>query len=98
MDNKIDINHFDWFGQNRRNFHRNARCGSGDVGVLVKKELSKNFNIDILDSTFEGILWLKFECKQTGFGFSICACYLPPENSTYVCNPHEFFNTRATNV
>ena len=87
VDNKININDFDWFGQNRRNFHRNARCGSGGVGVLVKKELFKKFNIDILDSTFEGIIWLKFECKQTRFCFSTCACYLPSETSIYVCNP-----------
>ena len=51
----------------------------------------------------EGIIWIKFECKQTFFFFffffffTICACYFPPENSTYVCTPHEFFDTLKVN-
>ena len=97
-DSKVILDDFKWFGQNRRNLHRNAKCGSGGVGILVRNDLLKYFNVDVLNSAYEGILWLKFECKLTNFCFSVCACYLPPENSTYVCNHHEFFDTLSTNV
>ena len=64
----------------------------------MRKDLLKYFNAVVVDSAYEGILWLKFECKFTNFGFTVCACYLPPENSTYVRNHHEFFDTPSTNV
>ena len=63
---QLEIDGYEWYGQNRRNIHRIAKCGSGGVGFLVNKDLWSEFNINILDDSVEGILWLRFT-QQVGF-------------------------------
>ena len=46
-DSNIILDNFKWYGQNRLNLHRNAKCGSGCVGILVRKDLSEYLNADI---------------------------------------------------
>ena len=40
--------------------------GSGGVGFLIKKALLNDFDVTMLDDTYEGILWLKLIHKQKG--------------------------------
>ena len=56
--------------------------------ILVKKDLYHEFQIDILDQSVDGMLWITV--KNPNCCFNICVCYLPPENSKY-CDTVEFF-------
>ena len=49
---------------------------------LIKKTLLNDFDVSMLDDTYEGILWLKLIHKQGGDSIVCCVCYLPPINST----------------
>ena len=52
------------------------------LGFFIKKTLLNDFDVSMLDGTYEGILWLKLIFKQGGDSIVCCACYLPPINST----------------
>jgi hypothetical protein len=53
-------------GQNRKSLHRNAKTGSGGIGIFVKQFVYEIFNIDVLDQSFEGILWAYFNHNRIG--------------------------------
>ena len=56
---------------------------SGGIGFLIKQSLYEEYDVSIIDSETEGILWLKFLTKYViGTGFCCCVCYLPPIEST----------------
>ena len=59
---QISVAGYTWFGQNRLNIHRNVKSGSGGVGLLVKDTFAREYNIQFLDNSFEGILWINFKC------------------------------------
>ena len=66
--------------------------GSGEVGFLIKKTLLNDFDVSMLDDTYEGILWLKLIHKQGGDSIVCCVCYLPPINSTRNVDSSEFLD------
>ena len=39
------------YSHNRKNLHRNAKRGSGVVGVFVKTELCETYNASVLDDS-----------------------------------------------
>lgn len=88
----ISINNFTWFGFNRKHILRSAKKGSGGVGVLVKSRLLDSYSVSILESEFEGILWVQFLSLSNTENFCLCVCYLPPSNSTRGNTGDEFFN------
>ena len=88
----LQIAGYRWFGQNTESIHRNAKCGSGGVGFLVKEHILNEFDCKVLDGATEGILWLKFMPKLNNYSFLTCVCYLVPSNSTYHVNPNEYFD------
>ena len=49
---------FTWFGQNRLNIHVNAKCDSCGIGLLIENTFASNYNIQVLDKSHEGILWI----------------------------------------
>ena len=63
---------------------KRALRGSGGVGILVRSKWATT----TLDSSFEGILWIKFEDNLSK---CVCVCYLPPSTSSRVDNSEEFF-------
>ncbi|CAC5419448.1 unnamed protein product [Mytilus coruscus] len=73
---------YKWIGHNRTNLHRNAVRGSGGVGAFIRSELFNSFDIEIIDKSVEGILWIYFNCKYSDLIFSLGMCYLPPSVST----------------
>ena len=77
--NVIECDGYEWI---RLAISKRAIRGSGGVGVLIKWQLYNMFDISILDSSFEGILWIKFQSKESSNAFSLCVCYLPPGNSS----------------
>ncbi len=90
----VTVNGYSWFGHNRKSIHVKAKCGSGGVGFLVKNELCEQFNVSILDNSYEGILWLRLTHKESSETIiTACVCYLPPEYSTRYVDAHDFFDT-----
>ncbi|CAG2243151.1 unnamed protein product [Mytilus edulis] len=97
-DEVLIVNGFKWFGHNRNVIHKNAKCGSGGVGFLIKDYLTEIFDIGILDQSFEGILWLYLHHRLSNFRFNICVCYLPPDHSTRQVDKELFFDTLISQV
>ena len=90
--NYINIEGFKWYGNNRKQIHRRAPKGSGGVGIFVKNTLFEQFNVEVLDSETEGILWISLKHKVTKECLNFCICYLPPANSTRAVNAQEYFD------
>ena len=88
----IDIDGFRWWGHNRKLLNKKCRSGSGGVGVLIRNKLCYEYDINIIDKSFEGILCLKFTDKMSDYSFIFMSIYLPPENSMYGRDPHPFYN------
>ena len=57
-EDSLKIDGYTWFGNNRKQLHINARCGSGGVGILIKNSLLMEYTCDVIDSTQDGILWV----------------------------------------
>ena len=95
---QICVDDYLWFGQNRTELHHKAKKGSGGIGILVHKRLLKVFSVKCIENSYEGILWIKFTGKQSKEVFTICCCYLPPENSNRGGHCEEFFDTLLSNI
>ena len=79
----VEIPLYVWCGQNMKQIHIRTKKGSGGIGFLIKQSLYEEYDVSIIDSETEGILWLKFLTKSViGTGFCCCVCYLPPIEST----------------
>ena len=92
QNDELSLDNYTWFGYNRSEIHRQAPTASGGVGLLVKNELKKLYNIDVIDREYEGILTLKFTNKLSDFEFIVVSCYLPPENSPWGRDSFGFYN------
>ena len=71
---ELKLRNYVWYGHNRRNIHFRAKVGSGGVGFSIKKTLLNDFDVTMLDDTYEGILWLKHIHKQGGGSIVCCVC------------------------
>ena len=91
-DQVLDVDGFTWFGNNRKGLHKRAKKGSGGVGFLVKNEILNVYNVTVQDDMTDGILWLKFESRNSKETFFSCVCYLPPADSTRSIDANEFFD------
>ena len=78
----IDAEGFKWVGRNRRLLHKRAVRGSSGVGILIKEELLKRCNLEILDADSEDILWVKLDWKEDESSLVLAVCYIPPETSS----------------
>ena len=70
--------------------HVNAPKTFGGTGLLVKSQLYESYDVRIVDKSYDGILVVLFQDKQSDFSFIIFSCYLPPEGSVYA-NATNFF-------
>ena len=50
-------------GHNHTNISINVKDGSGGAGLLTENTFSSNYNIQVLDKSHEGILWINFKHK-----------------------------------
>lgn len=48
----------------------------------MKKPICEEYEINVVVKSYDGILVVKFVNKSCDYEFVVCACYLPPENST----------------
>ena len=80
---EIVVEGYRWFGCNRCTLHRKAVRGSGGVGVLIRKEVLKQYAVKVLDSDVDDVLWVRLSNEEEEEGsLVLAACYLIPE--TYV--------------
>ena len=94
----ISLPGYVWYGNNRKSISKRAIRGSGGVGILLKDWVMHQCDIHVLDSSFEGILWLQLTNKQTQYKLCVCVCYLPPSNSSRGDISHDFFDSLKTMV
>ena len=50
------VDGYKWLGNNRKDIHVNAWSASGGVGFLIHEELLQDFDFNVLDDSYEGIL------------------------------------------
>ena len=77
-DSVINIEYYMWYRHNREKMHKNAKRGSGGVCFFVSKELNNYYDIEIIDKTTEGILWICVKHQRyTKCSLLLCMCMLP---------------------
>ena len=76
---------------NRQEQHKDAPSPSGGVAILVKNDIFIDYEIEIVDKSFDGILGIKCTHKVTKFTAILYACYLPPQNSPWGRDSASFF-------
>ena len=62
------------------------------VMCLVRNELLENFNVTTLDTSHEGIMWLRITSKLGDFSLCCAVCYLPPHDSCRAMDSSIFFD------
>ena len=67
-----------------------AKCGSGGVGIFVKADLLKEWELGELDTNMEGLYFVSFINVQLDINLVLCPCYLPPENSSWALDSDLF--------
>ncbi|CAG2231612.1 unnamed protein product [Mytilus edulis] len=96
--NEIRINGYKWFGHNRTELHERAKKGSGGVGFLVRDDIASRYNIEILDKSVEGILWVHVQQSDGRDCFRACVCYLPPTGTTRNIDANDFYDSLLSQV
>ena len=86
------------FLANRKSIHKRARCGSGGVCLFVKLSMLLNYNVSLLDNSYEDILWVKFEHKYSLQCINVCVCYLSPEGSSHIVDPHQYYDQLLSQI
>ena len=97
-DETLEVAGYEWFGQNRKHLHVNARCGSGGVGILIKNAILREFECKVVDNSYEGTLWLRLKHKFNRTCLILCVCYLPPENSSRQADVFGFYDNLLTGI
>jgi len=65
---------------------------------LVNSKLLLDYDVSVLDSQMEGILWLKLMDKFSCQSLCVCVCYLPPASSSRGDCSEEFFDCLAAQI
>ena len=88
---KISIEGYHWISHRRQNLNKRARTGSGGVGIFIANHLYQQYDINIIDKTYAGILAISLSDKSSGYKFVFITAYLPPDNSIYGRDAASFF-------
>ena len=88
-----------WLGNNRKKLSTTTVKGSGGVGFLVKQLICQIYDIKLLDSTQDDILWIKLIDKSDPeSSVYLCACYLPPAGSSQGDQSQRFYDLLLSQV
>jgi hypothetical protein len=63
------------------------------VGVFLKQQVIDSFHVEVLDDTYEDILWIKLKARNQQQALLFCVCYLAPSGSSRSVNAAEFMDT-----
>ena len=77
--NTVFVDNYGCFVYNRSILHVRAKKGSSGVAVLVNKNLIVNYDVQVIDKQFDGILGLYFHNKEIKYSFVVFSCYLPQQ-------------------
>ena len=77
---------------NRKSIHKRAKCGSGGVDLFVKQSVMFHYIVNIMDESFEDILWGQFEHKIVLLCINVCVCYLSQDGSSHIVDPYSYFD------
>ena len=97
-DEEVVVEGCKWFGNNRNHQHRKAVRGSGGVGVLIREEVLKHYQVEILEAEIEDMLWVKLNQGEEKEGLVLAVCYVPPESSSRGRSSEEYFQILAEQV
>ncbi|MES9882132.1 MAG: reverse transcriptase family protein [Sedimenticola sp.] len=98
-DEQLTVPGYKWIGHNRQNLSPNAVRGSGGVGFLIKLNILETFEVSILDTSYEDIMWIKLTDKlDSDFGVYLCSCYLPPSGSSRGDTSQQFFDKLTSDI
>ena len=89
-DKTITLVNYTWFGFNRELKHKKSAVTHGGVGILVKNNLLKLYNVSVINKEVDAILAIVFHSKSSECIFIIFSCYLPPANTPWA-EPTKFF-------
>ena len=94
-DDCLSVPGYKWFGHNRTTLHKRALRRSGGAGWLIKDSIINNYNVSVIDSSYEGILWLEVAAKNlpNTILMRMAVCFLPPGCSSRHVNAAEFLDT-----
>ena len=88
----MEIEGYECFAHNRQFRNRKLNRTFGGIQVLVKRNLLREYDVQILDKTFDGILCLQFKSKISDYCFIVISCYLPPSNSVWGRDGTSFYS------
>lgn len=91
-DDKITLDGYRFYGNNRNNIKVTATCGSGGVALLVRNDIAEIYTISCTSNEFEGIISCRFVHNVSGMELLITSCYLPPEGSERGQDSADFFD------
>ena len=95
---EVQLNNYIWYGNTRKTISRRAVRGSGGVGILVHRSILQHFTIQVLDNSFEDILWVQIMDNNGSCVTCVCVCYLSPANSSRGDRSTEFFDCLKTQI
>ena len=55
QDQVLTLEGYVWHGLNRKNQLKTAKCGSGGVGIFVRKTLLSEWHFDEIDTSIDGL-------------------------------------------
>jgi len=97
-DEQLNLPGYRWVGNNRHTLHSRAKKGSGGVGFLIKDDLLEHYDYEVLDKTYEDLLWIKLVNKKDKAGIYLCSCYLPPASSSRGNSSQQFFSQLSSDI
>ena len=90
--NQPNLKNYHWFGHCRKLQNIRAPRAFGGVGIFVKNELFRHYDISPIDNCYDGILGLLFVNRISDAQFIVFSCYLPPEESVWGRDCDSFFS------
>ena len=97
-DKEVLVEGYKWFGYNRKHLHRKAVRGSSGVGVLVRVQVLKCYQVAILEGEVEHMLWAKLNQEAEEQGLVLALWYVPLELSNCKRSLGGYFQLLAEQV
>jgi hypothetical protein len=87
----IELDGYTWKGFNRTALHKRAKRGSGGIGLFIKNNLFDNWDVNVINKSYDGIMVTQLSHKHSGYIIVIVSCYLPPEGTIWGRNGATFY-------
>ena len=95
---KVTVDNYIWFGNNRKLLHVNAKKGSGGIGFLIKTSVLSMYNIVSVDRSVDDVIKLSLSHKHSTYSISIFGCYIPPQHSSRGRSSNDVFSFLSSQI